>query len=137
MCLDPAWSALSGVSISECSVAQKGMLWVSLSVLLRDQRAGPGEAGQWQIRSSESHRPFQAPRPWTHIFSVPLAAASHKPTPCPAGTFSSLPEQTTSSTCRTCPSGFYCKEAGLQAPSGWCPAGKRRGEMTSEKRKGW
>lgn len=52
------------------------------------------------------------------------------------GTFSSLPEQTTSSTCRSCPSGFYCKEAGLKAPSGWCPAGKRRGEIESGKRKG-
>lgn len=62
---------------------------------------------------------------------MPSAAASHKPIPCPVGTFSSLPEQTSSSTCRSCPSGFYCKEAGLQAPSGWCPAGKRRGEMES------
>lgn len=65
---------------------------------------------------------------WTHIFHAPSAAASHKPVPCPVGTFSSLPGQTTPSTCRTCPSGFYCKEAGLQAPSGWCPAGKRRGD---------
>lgn len=77
-----------------------------------------------------------APKSISYIFPVLSAAASHKPIPCPAGTFSSLPEQTTSSTCRTCPSGFYCKDAGLQAPSGWCPAGKGRGEMTSGKIKG-
>ncbi|XP_032352703.1 multiple epidermal growth factor-like domains protein 6 [Camelus ferus] len=50
-------------------------------------------------------------------------AASCRPTPCPAGTFSSLPEQTMPSACQACPPGFYCKEAGLQAPSGQCPAG--------------
>lgn len=51
---------------------------------------------------------------------VSSAEASPRPMPCPAGTFSSLPEQTTSSACQACPPGFYCKEAGLQAPSGQC-----------------
>lgn len=54
---------------------------------------------------------------------VSSAAASHRPTPCPVGTFSSLPEQTMPSACQVCPRSFYCKEAGLQAPSGQCPAG--------------
>ena len=57
---------------------------------------------------------------------VPSASASHRPTPCPIGTFSSLPEQTVPSVCQACPHGFYCKEAGLQAPSGQCPAGERQ-----------
>lgn len=30
------------------------------------------------------------------------------------------------SACQTCPRSFYCKEAGLQAPSGPCPAGERQ-----------
>lgn len=47
--LEPAWLALRGVSIGECSVALWGMPWVSLYVLLRGQRAGPVEVGQWQI----------------------------------------------------------------------------------------
>lgn len=90
----------------------------------------------WVTGHSMLCGPLRSLSSLTHIFLVPSAVASHKPTPCPVGTFSSLPEQTTSSTCRSCPSGFYCKEAGLQAPSGWCPAGKRRGEMGSMKRKG-
>lgn len=57
---------------------------------------------------------------------VSSAAASHRPTPCPVGTFSSLPEQTMPSACQVCPRSFYCKEAGLQAPSGQCPAGERQ-----------
>lgn len=57
---------------------------------------------------------------------VPPASASHRPTLCPAGTFSSLPEQTVSSVCQACPRGFYCKETGLQAPSGPCPTGERQ-----------
>lgn len=56
---------------------------------------------------------------------VPSASASHRPTPCPPGTFSSLPEQTALSVCQACPRGFYCKEAGLQVPTGRCPAGER------------
>ncbi|ELW67538.1 hypothetical protein TREES_T100003968 [Tupaia chinensis] len=56
-------------------------------------------------------------------FCATSAAGSRRPTPCPAGTFSSLPEQTASSGCQACPPGFYCKETGLQAPSGQCPAG--------------
>uniref|UniRef100_A0A8C8VT86 Predicted gene 9195 n=2 Tax=Peromyscus maniculatus bairdii TaxID=230844 RepID=A0A8C8VT86_PERMB len=84
---------------------------------------GSCQAGYFCTGGSES------PAPEDEVTGGPCppgffcSAASHKPIPCPAGTFSSLPEQTASSTCQTCPSGFYCKEAGLQAPSGWCPAG--------------
>lgn len=132
--LDPTWSALSVVSTSKCSVAHRGMPWVYACAAEGSESwvsrgwAVAGPAAFWvTVRNLCS---------WTHIFHAPSAAASHKPVPCPAGTFSSLPGQTTPSTCRTCPSGFYCKEAGLQAPSGWCPAGKRREEeMTSGKRR--
>lgn len=33
--LEPAWSAHSAVRTGDCSVAQRGMSWVSLSVQLR------------------------------------------------------------------------------------------------------
>lgn len=77
---------------------------------------------------------LEDPTPWTCglpstkpcCLPVSSAAASHRPTPCPAGTFSSLPEQTMPSACQVCPRSFYCKEAGLQAPSGQCPAGERQ-----------
>lgn len=66
------------------------------------------------------------PTPQTCGLPVPSASASRRPTPCPTGTFSSLPEQTEPSACQACPHGFYCKEAGLQAPTGQCPAGERQ-----------
>ncbi|XP_050179054.1 multiple epidermal growth factor-like domains protein 6 isoform X3 [Myiozetetes cayanensis] len=50
-------------------------------------------------------------------------AASAVPQLCPAGTFSSLPGRRTLSECQPCPSGFYCEEPGLSAPSGECWAG--------------
>lgn len=134
--LDPPWSDLSA-----CSVAHRGMPWVYLCAAEGSESwagrdwAVAGPAALWVTGHPMLRRPVRSLCSWTHIFPVPSAAASHKPIPCPAGTFSSLPEQTASSTCQTCPSGFYCKEAGLQAPSGWCPAGKGGGEMTSGKRK--
>ncbi|XP_074158322.1 uncharacterized protein LOC141562243 [Sminthopsis crassicaudata] len=50
-------------------------------------------------------------------------AGSHRPTSCPPGTFSNIHGQVALSSCHTCPSGFYCKDAGLTTPNGQCPAG--------------
>ncbi|XP_032694159.1 neurogenic locus notch homolog protein 3-like [Lontra canadensis] len=85
--------------------------------------SGPCQAGYFCAEGAES------PAPEDGLTGAPCPpgtfcpAASHRPTPCPAGTFSSLPEQTMPSACQVCPRSFYCKEAGLQAPSGQCPAG--------------
>ena len=93
---------------------------------------GDGASGRLGRGSSRGEPHLQGSVPtccaWTGVPLVPSAEASPRPTPCPAGTFSSLPEQTTSSACQACPPGFYCKEAGLQAPSGQCPAGERGSE---------
>lgn len=119
---------------SECSVAHRGMPWVYPRAAEGSESwasrgwAASGPTALCVTGHSTLWGPVRNLCSWTHIFHMPSAAASHKPVPCPAGTFSSLPGQTISSTCRTCPSGFYCKEEGLQVPSGWCPAGKRRGE---------
>ncbi|XP_011927069.1 PREDICTED: SCO-spondin [Cercocebus atys] len=85
--------------------------------------SGPCQAGYFCVEGASSPTPKDgvtgAPCPPGYF----CPAGSHKPMPCPAGTFSSLPEQTMLSACQSCPPGFYCKEAGLQAPSGQCPAG--------------
>ncbi|KAM8989348.1 uncharacterized protein PRD47_016773 [Ara ararauna] len=47
-------------------------------------------------------------------------AASAVPKLCPAGTFSSLQGRRMLSECQPCPSGFYCEEPGLAAPTGEC-----------------
>lgn len=109
-----------------------------LHVLWRGRERGFREDGQGESYRGSHHEPRPALRLAPHLSTrsplltlnhglpVPSASASHRPTPCPAGTFSSLPEQTVSSACQACPRGFYCKEAGLQAPSGQCPAGERQ-----------
>ncbi|XP_044928344.1 SCO-spondin isoform X2 [Mustela putorius furo] len=85
--------------------------------------SGPCQAGYFCAEGAVS------PAPEDGLTGAPCPpgtfcpAASHRPTPCPVGTFSSLPEQTMPSACQVCPRSFYCKEAGLQAPSGQCPAG--------------
>ncbi|XP_078306274.1 uncharacterized protein LOC132680612 isoform X4 [Panthera onca] len=85
--------------------------------------SGPCQAGYFCAKGAVS------PAPEDGLTGAPCPpgtfcpAASHRPTPCPAGTFSGLPEQTMPSACQSCPRSFYCKEAGLQAPSGPCPAG--------------
>ncbi|CAK7320737.1 hypothetical protein VULLAG_LOCUS22832 [Vulpes lagopus] len=85
--------------------------------------SGPCQAGYFCAEGAVSPAPEDgltgAPCPPGNF----CPAASHRPTPCPAGTFSSLPGQTMLSACQACPHSFYCKEAGLQAPSGQCPAG--------------
>lgn len=92
-------------------------LHVGLSTCCRRAKEpGLGEGGQRRL-------PTCCP---TCGLPVPPAAASHRPALCPPGTFSSLPAQTVPSVCQACPRGFYCKEAGLQAPSGQCPAGERQ-----------
>ncbi|XP_059234209.1 multiple epidermal growth factor-like domains protein 6 [Mustela nigripes] len=88
--------------------------------------SGPCQAGYFCAEGAVS------PAPEDGLTGAPCPpgtfcpAASHRPTPCPVGTFSSLPEQTMPSACQVCPRSFYCKEAGLQAPSGQCPAGERQ-----------
>ncbi|XP_053757174.1 zonadhesin-like isoform X1 [Panthera pardus] len=85
--------------------------------------SGPCQAGYFCAKGAVS------PAPEDGLTGAPCPpgtfcpAASHRPKPCPAGTFSGLPEQTMPSACQSCPRSFYCKEAGLQAPSGPCPAG--------------
>ncbi|XP_039940848.1 multiple epidermal growth factor-like domains protein 6 [Hirundo rustica] len=56
---------------------------------------------------------------WPGFFCT-AAAASAAPQLCPAGTFSSLPGRRALSECQPCPSGFYCEEPGLSAPTGEC-----------------
>ncbi|XP_043430333.1 neurogenic locus notch homolog protein 1-like isoform X1 [Prionailurus bengalensis] len=85
--------------------------------------SGPCQAGYFCAKGAVSPAPEDG---LTGALCPPgtfCPAASHRPTPCPAGTFSGLAEQTMPSACQTCPRSFYCKEAGLQAPSGPCPAG--------------
>nr|KAF6427833.1 hypothetical protein HJG63_008321 [Rousettus aegyptiacus] len=85
--------------------------------------SGPCQAGYFCAEGAAS------PAPEDGLTGAPCppgtfcSAASHRPALCPPGTFSSLPAQTVPSVCQACPRGFYCKEAGLQAPSGQCPAG--------------
>lgn len=68
----------------------------------------------------------EEPIPQTCGLPVSSASALHRPILCPTGTFSSLPKQTVPSACQACLHGFSCKETGLQAPSGQCPAGERQ-----------
>ncbi|KAM6987470.1 uncharacterized protein LKV04_010315 [Tautogolabrus adspersus] len=55
---------------------------------------------------------------------------SGEPEVCPAGTFSSVPGLTSEAGCQPCTPGFYCRGAGLKAPTGpcsegyWCPPGQ-------------
>lgn len=58
------------------------------------------------------------------LASVLAGAASAVPKLCPAGTFSSLQGRRMLSECQPCPSGFYCEEPGLTAPTGECWEGK-------------
>ncbi|KAA8594284.1 hypothetical protein FQN60_005118, partial [Etheostoma spectabile] len=49
---------------------------------------------------------------------------------CPTGTFSSVPGLVSEAGCQPCTAGFYCRGAGLRAPTGpcsqgyWCPHGQ-------------
>ena len=45
------------------------------------------------------------------------------PTPCPAGTFSTLFGLTSRNECSPCPSGYYCSIPGLTGPTGLCSPG--------------
>lgn len=113
----------------------------------REARKVQPRLGSSGFSRSMGHGPFSAPKSnalllalrnlclYTHVLPVPSAAGSHRPMPCPAGTFSSLPKQTLSSACQDCPPGFFCKEAGLQSPSGQCPAGERREDLDNGKEK--
>ncbi|XP_062417147.1 signal peptide, CUB and EGF-like domain-containing protein 1 [Pungitius pungitius] len=55
---------------------------------------------------------------------------SGEPDLCPSGTFSSVPGLSSRAGCQKCTAGFYCKGAGLKAPTGpcsqgfWCPPGQ-------------
>ncbi|KAM8904697.1 uncharacterized protein AB9W97_008232 isoform 6-T6 [Spinachia spinachia] len=55
---------------------------------------------------------------------------SGEPDLCPSGTFSSVPGLNSQASCQKCTAGFYCKAAGLRAPTGpcsrgfWCPPGQ-------------
>ncbi|XP_034024623.1 multiple epidermal growth factor-like domains protein 6 [Thalassophryne amazonica] len=48
---------------------------------------------------------------------------SLEPELCPAGTFSPVPGLTSEHSCQPCSAGFYCRRAGLQAPTGPCRQG--------------
>ncbi|XP_063762752.1 SCO-spondin isoform X2 [Eleginops maclovinus] len=55
---------------------------------------------------------------------------SGEPELCQAGTFSIVPGLTSEASCQPCTAGFYCRQAGLRAPTGpcsqgyWCPPGQ-------------
>lgn len=60
------------------------------------------------------------------LLGVSLSAAegSGEPELCPAGTFSPVPGLTSEAGCQPCTAGFYCREAGLTAPTGPCSRGQ-------------
>lgn len=53
-----------------------------------------------------------------------VVEGSGEPELCPAGTFSAVPGLTSEAGCQPCTAGFYCREAGLEAPTGPCSQGK-------------
>lgn len=55
------------------------------------------------------------------VFTV---EGSAEPELCPAGTFSALSGLTSETSCEPCTAGFYCREAGLKAPTGLCSQGQ-------------
>lgn len=56
--------------------------------------------------------------------SLSTVEGSGEPELCRAGTFSPVPGLTSEVGCQPCTAGFYCREAGLTAPTGPCSQGQ-------------
>eukprot|EP00704_Kipferlia_bialata_P000894 g894.t1 len=56
-------------------------------------------------------------------YYCPTGTGNYLDTPCPIGTFSSLPGLYSSTQCSSCTAGKACVETGLTSPSGPCSAG--------------
>lgn len=57
-------------------------------------------------------------------FFLSAVEGSGEPELCPAGTFSPVSGLTREGGCLPCPAGFYCRAAGLRAPTGPCSQGQ-------------
>ncbi|KAM4567238.1 uncharacterized protein PAE49_010636 isoform 2-T2 [Odontesthes bonariensis] len=91
---------------------------------------GPCSPGYYCSGGATKARPTDGETGNTCPPGTYCAEGSGEPELCPAGTFSPVSGLTNEAGCQPCTAGFYCREAGLRAPTGpcgqghWCPPGQ-------------
>ncbi|XP_036928145.1 uncharacterized protein LOC119004899 isoform X4 [Acanthopagrus latus] len=91
---------------------------------------GPCSPGYYCVGGADNARPTDGETGSICPPGTYCVEGSGEPELCPAGTFSPVPGLTSEAGCQPCTAGFYCRGAGLRAPTGpcsqgyWCPPGQ-------------
>ncbi|XP_030258688.1 zonadhesin isoform X7 [Sparus aurata] len=91
---------------------------------------GPCSPGYYCVGGADNARPTDGETGSICPPGTYCVEGSGEPELCPAGTFSPVPGLSSEAGCQPCAAGFYCRGAGLRAPTGpcsqgyWCPPGQ-------------